>query len=162
MSVFSLTCHVRYHIDVFSTCIELFVTIGLLLFFFFSSRRRLTICALVTGVQTCALPISSRRRSSSSTASRMKSDWFSPSRSTALIRPSVPSGNRAIVFSALIRGRPAVPDLLVVIPKRSEEHTSELKSLMRISYAVFYLKKNNITEECRCSLCRGTDNKSST
>src|SRR3546814_2546244 len=26
-------------------------------FFFFSSRRRHTICALVTGVQTCALPI---------------------------------------------------------------------------------------------------------
>src|SRR3546814_6963714 len=25
--------------------------------FFFSSRRRHTICALVTGVQTCALPI---------------------------------------------------------------------------------------------------------
>src|SRR3546814_10566039 len=30
----------------------------LLLFFFFSSRRRHTRCALVTGVQTCALPIS--------------------------------------------------------------------------------------------------------
>src|SRR3546814_9700180 len=27
-------------------------------FFFFSSRRRHTRCALVTGVQTCALPIS--------------------------------------------------------------------------------------------------------
>src|SRR3546814_5957018 len=27
-------------------------------------------------------------------------------------------------------------------PKRSEEHTSELQSLMRISYAVFCLKKN--------------------
>src|SRR3546814_7204270 len=27
-------------------------------FFFYSSRRRHTICALVTGVQTCALPIS--------------------------------------------------------------------------------------------------------
>src|SRR3546814_9006060 len=27
------------------------------------------------------------------------------------------------------------------IPKRSEEHTSELQSLMRISYAVFCLKK---------------------
>src|SRR3546814_7569059 len=27
--------------------------------FFFSSRRRYTRCALVTGVQTCALPISS-------------------------------------------------------------------------------------------------------
>src|SRR3546814_6391483 len=29
----------------------------LVLFFFFSSRRRHTRCALVTGVQTCALPI---------------------------------------------------------------------------------------------------------
>src|SRR3546814_1199039 len=29
----------------------------------------------------------------------------------------------------------------VPIPKRSEEHTSELQSLMRISYAVFCLKK---------------------
>src|SRR3546814_12405189 len=32
----------------------------LLSFFFFSSRRRHTRCALVTGVQTCALPISQR------------------------------------------------------------------------------------------------------
>src|SRR3546814_4727433 len=31
-------------------------------FFFFSSRRRHTRCALVTGVQTCALPISFRDR----------------------------------------------------------------------------------------------------
>src|SRR3546814_10887016 len=33
----------------------------LLFFFFFSSRRRHTRCALLTGVQTCALPISSCR-----------------------------------------------------------------------------------------------------
>src|SRR3546814_7346783 len=31
---------------------------------------------------------------------------------------------------------------LLSIPHRSEEHTSELQSLMRISYAVFCLKKN--------------------
>src|SRR3546814_1548360 len=30
---------------------------------------------------------------------------------------------------------------------RSEEHTSELQSLMRISYAVFCLKKKNQTEK---------------
>src|SRR3546814_9036666 len=30
-----------------------------------------------------------------------------------------------------------------IIPVRSEEHTSELQSLMRISYAVFCLKKKN-------------------
>src|SRR3546814_1663418 len=29
------------------------------------------------------------------------------------------------------------------LPSRSEEHTSELQSLMRISYAVFCLKKKN-------------------
>src|SRR3546814_1390149 len=33
------------------------LTIWLCFFFFFSSRRRHTRCALVTGVQTCALPI---------------------------------------------------------------------------------------------------------
>src|SRR3546814_13864780 len=33
-------------------------THGFEYFFFFSSRRRHTRCALVTGVQTCALPIS--------------------------------------------------------------------------------------------------------
>src|SRR3546814_2713944 len=32
---------------------------------------------------------------------------------------------------------------------RSEEHTSELKSLMRISYAVFCLKKNKIEKNTR-------------
>src|SRR3546814_1847450 len=31
----------------------------------------------------------------------------------------------------------------VAFPVRSEEHTSELQSLMRISYAVFCLKKKN-------------------
>src|SRR3546814_9925898 len=32
-----------------------------------------------------------------------------------------------------------------MVPERSEEHTSELQSLMRISYAVFCLKKKKTT-----------------
>src|SRR3546814_1882943 len=39
---------------------------------------------------------------------------------------------------------------LLPLPNRSEEHTSELQSLMRISYAVFCLKKkktSNMTTE---------------
>src|SRR3546814_14816373 len=40
------------------------------LFFFFSSRRRHTRCALVTGVQTCALPISSAARARVEQAAR--------------------------------------------------------------------------------------------
>src|SRR3546814_8229198 len=35
------------------------------------------------------------------------------------------------------------------VPLRSEEHTSELQSLMRISYAVFCLKKNTETHETK-------------
>src|SRR3546814_349229 len=37
--------------------VALLYFVGSLFFFFFSSRRRHTRCALVTGVQTCALPI---------------------------------------------------------------------------------------------------------
>src|SRR3546814_4442247 len=43
----------------------------------------------------------------------------------------------------------ARPDALIMHPgpmnRRSEEHTSELQSLMRISYAVFCLKKKTDT-----------------
>src|SRR3546814_1921641 len=38
---------------------------------------------------------------------------------------------------------PRIILLLLVLVTRSEEHTSELQSLMRISYAVFCLKKKN-------------------
>src|SRR3546814_2286105 len=43
-------CVISIYLDSYSIC--------MLLCFFFSSRRRHTRCALVTGVQTCALPIS--------------------------------------------------------------------------------------------------------
>src|SRR3546814_8308168 len=36
-----------------------------------------------------------------------------------------------------------VPKVILLARPRSEEHTSELQSLMRISYAVFCLKKKN-------------------
>src|SRR3546814_3251411 len=37
---------------------------------------------------------------------------------------------------------------------RSEEHTSELQSLMRISYAVFCLKKKNTKKKHKKDTCR--------
>src|SRR3546814_199374 len=42
----------------FVSCSWIFFVFFCVFFFFFSSRRRHTSCALVTGVQTCALPIS--------------------------------------------------------------------------------------------------------
>src|SRR3546814_10365517 len=38
------------------------------------------------------------------------------------------------------------------VPMRSEEHTSELQSLMRISYAVFCLKKKTKANDVKISL----------
>src|SRR3546814_5041962 len=43
-------------------------------FFFFSSRRRHTRCALVTGVQTCALPISITTAAEARAAGRAAQD----------------------------------------------------------------------------------------
>src|SRR3546814_6759923 len=54
----------------------------------------------------------------------------------ALPAPQPPSPGP--VAAAIRRPRPA---LAAQCPRRSEEHTSELQSLMRISYAVFCLKK---------------------
>src|SRR3546814_1272139 len=50
------------------------------------------------------------------------------------------------VAARLARGNPRKGDARPAsVAKRSEEHTSELQSLMRISYAVFCLKKKTVT-----------------
>src|SRR3546814_4938014 len=55
----------------------------------------------------------------------------------------IPALREAVAEDLDLRHRVSVdPDCIVVVPGgRSEEHTSELQSLMRISYAVFCLKK---------------------
>src|SRR3546814_3151065 len=46
--------------------------------------------------------------------------------------------------SALLQDQPGAPE---PVSSRSEEHTSELQSLMRISYAVFCLKKKKTNKQ---------------
>src|SRR3546814_4595509 len=46
-----------------------------------------------------------------------------------------------------------------MVDLRSEEHTSELQSLMRISYAVFCLKKKNAEQKKNISQIRTNDEK---
>src|SRR3546814_8597104 len=55
-----------WYFGIFS-CILIYLSVFVFCFliFFFSSRRRHTRCALVTGVQTCALPILAATRRSS-------------------------------------------------------------------------------------------------
>src|SRR3546814_10296685 len=118
--------------------------------FFFSSRRRHTRCALVTGVQTCALPICRQLRLPVRPLPR-HSPWFrdGEARSTC---PSQSTGQaprclrtapiRRLCCSCRPYPRSSWPSVRICGSWfRSEEHTSELQSLMRISYAVFCLKK---------------------
>src|SRR3546814_9916281 len=129
--------------------------------FFVSSRRRHTRCALVTGVQTCALPI-------------LLTDVAALAIALIAIKvgQKAPDDKRtygykrfeilAAAFNALMLFAIAIYVLvegiqrlrnpegvqstgmlvvavigLIVNFVRSEEHTSELQSLMRLSYAVF-------------------------
>src|SRR3546814_3482867 len=48
----------------------------------------------------------------------------------------------------LRRGKGDAPRLVDRLATRSEEHTSELQSLMRISYAVFCLKTKKKNSQC--------------
>src|SRR3546814_8803890 len=101
-------------------------------FFFFSSRRRHTRCALVTGVQTCALPISTILTASMFALVFRGLGGDEHVEAVLAAMPGGPDG--ALLF---------VMALIFLLGCRSEEHTSELQSLMRISYAVFCLKKKN-------------------
>src|SRR3546814_5616378 len=149
--------------------------------FFFSSRRRHTRCALVTGVQTCALPIWARTKVKNHSdtiiigeGKMMKKTYLLISGATLCCVPLAnaaqaqtssgieqavpvpqteePSGAGDIVVTAQRRSE-RLQDIPMAITalnaesferapvtNRSEEHTSELQSLMRNSYAVFCLK----------------------
>src|SRR3546814_3369972 len=138
--------------------------------FLFSSRRRHTRCALVTGVQTCALPIYDRERVVKNTVALKEA--------LGKLSENLPGG--AIPIEALDQvalrllqevdqreggigsSAPKFPqpallklfwrawkrggdDALRQAVERSEEHTSELQSLMRIAYADFCLKQKKKT-----------------
>src|SRR3546814_4908974 len=105
-------------------------------FFFFSSRRRHTRCALVTGVQTCALPILQPVEAGSPPCAAIwRSSQSVISCGSSPSCRSTPSGTKGAWR------RSSLPLSIALAVMRSEEHTSELQSLMRISYAVFCLKK---------------------
>src|SRR3546814_8348897 len=127
--------------------------------FFVSSRRRHTSCALVTGVQTCALPICAFLAERVATLPLLldelldarvagplpERDDFAPQCAQALAHEDTEAAlmvlnetRQALSFRialATLDGRQHAQESARQL--RSEEHTSELQSLMRISYAVF-------------------------
>src|SRR3546814_604947 len=216
------TCGMLFCFGVSSVVICNIIFECLFVLFFFSSIRRHTRCALVTGVQTCALPIyeagvpgkprwpllplaavvpgrkwptggqrwqhtrtsglaciaailralpqpcSSRKPVARCTASSMRADTATCSRCgpqarrraerSRIPRPAArerrawrwlaTSSRWPLSLPPLRRhGRSGCHSRATGLPLRSEEHTSELQSLMRISYAVFCLHKKTHQEE---------------
>src|SRR3546814_10980070 len=88
--------------------------------FVFSSRRRHTSCALVTGVQTCALPISVARRWPNSTSSTSRPAAAAPPAARCAARPR-PAPVSAMPQALAKSARPS----LVVRPPANQD--SELR-----------------------------------
>src|SRR3546814_5363116 len=140
-----------------------------MILFFFSSRRRHTRCALVTGVQTCALPISEK-----TPTEVYRCNHFFVHLGGHFLRHQANSGPRSLILADNVvpphqdlpgacRDQSAndvdqrrlaraicaqqgknltLLNLQVAIVERSEEHTSELQSLMRIPYSDLDWKKH--------------------
>src|SRR3546814_3121974 len=125
--------------------------------FFFSSRRRHTRCALVTGVQTCALPI--WLIVAVFLLDRDMLDRLAEAAGVMLLEEAfLRAALRAAHEADRARARPGEHDrrdrgiivrefalgetrLGIDDTGRSEEHTSELRSQMHLSNAAFCLKK---------------------
>src|SRR3546814_8241050 len=119
---------------------------------FFASRRRHTRCALVAGVQTCALPIFTRSGSTflgKPEPTRICDATSEPSavehccmkldaaKNTPALRCPVSTAESSTTSASI--AVVLISEMVTIVP-RSEEHTSELQSLMRISFSVFCWK----------------------
>src|SRR3546814_3765415 len=145
----------------------LFVLYVFLYVFFCSSRRRHTRCALVTGVQTCALPIFVLvwlwlGLGAAHASTPLNGAWRNvrTGDTPQIVLDEYHAGLLKSFDPALLQRFPRnddgswvvlmpqppwnnTPRVLTIYP-RSEEHTSDIPSLMRISYAVFRLHKTSI------------------
>src|SRR3546814_4660923 len=136
---------------------------------FFSSRRRHTRCALVTGVQTCALPIYSRRGTLPTADAAQeapmsnpknpndpdslslapgggdkKADFSNVQSGSSSTEADAPKADLSNVQSGSGSTEESIGEQTYIVQRgdtlshvakqRSEEHTSELQSLLRLSY----------------------------
>src|SRR3546814_7532928 len=118
-------------------------------------------CALVTGVQSVLFRSAACRRSGRRASARRSGRAGSGGPARRPRRGSWSWARRVIDRDSdlhppfcrrglLVGANGGAVDHLdgAVVGGRSEEHTSELQSLMRISYAVFCLKKKNNKTNC--------------
>src|SRR3546814_5547297 len=95
--------------------------------FFFSSRRRHTLCALVTGVQTCALPILPQKKPISARSYHMPSSPRSPS--GVQFTDRLLSRRRLVASPSIVSAPPPIgPGCPAIASRTSSERNSLLFS----------------------------------
>src|SRR3546814_10567161 len=141
------------------------------LVFFFSIRCRHTRCALVPGVQTCALPIARRRPAPDQAPTDAKAAALYANAGRALKEAHDKGFENAVMLDPIgnvaefatanlfmakdgVVHTPAPNGTFLNGITRSEEHTSELQSLKRNSYAVFCLKKQTANKRTQIQLAK--------
>src|SRR3546814_3724137 len=105
--------------------------------FFFSSRRRHTRCALVTGVQTCALPISP--------LIKIKVDRSDPETQIRTVRNAAPATrvivdpNESWTFADVERLQPLLAELRIDLLRSEERRVGkECVSTCRSRWSTFH------------------------
>src|SRR3546814_5426197 len=130
---------------------------------FFFKQKTAYEMRISDGVQTCALPISYLQlrgtqaqlditRQNLEVADRTLRLAESRERNGVATRFETSSARAQLatveaLVPELVQRRNTLMNALALLLGRSEEHTSELQSLMRISYAVFCLKTKNKTKQ---------------
>src|SRR3546814_15263917 len=120
--------------------------------FFFSSRRRHTRCALVTGVQTCALPISAQQLTTGIKRFAMDGDipGYESWEDAVAAMPAIPvADERAgvdMLYSSGTTGRPKG----VRVPLPEDPAIDAANSLVMLASAVFPIGRAS----CRERVCQ--------
>src|SRR3546814_7975042 len=104
-----------------------------------TSPRPISVPLTNTSSSSLACRSSSITLDSPSASNSRSVSWVDPISTVSLTSTSWSSLKLAAIAPSA--GIPPVMSFIGSLPPRSEEHTSELQSLMRISYAVFCLKK---------------------
>src|SRR3546814_6116367 len=134
---------------------SVFVFVMFVWWFFFSSRRRHTSCALVTGVQTWLFRSVAPDQFVGGTVVAQLRQARGGQFACGPLRQHLAQLHAPLVEGVDVPDH-ALHEHAVLVKRhqrtqrvRSEEHTSELQSLMRISYAVFCLKKKKIHQQTK-------------
>src|SRR3546814_3094474 len=112
-------------------------------FFFFKQKTAYEMRISDWSSDVCSSDLDAKRLSGTRLIAPSRTSWVPPNHSISALSMGVSIGPGLTEFTRTVGAISAASAIVSPTTPRSEEHTSELQSLMRISYAVFCLKKQN-------------------